>query len=166
MSLNPIRLTRAMTLVIMLALFSPLPAQDIEGMSIDQQIEVARNQTEADRQLILNANLSLTEEESRNFWPVYRAYRNEAMEINDGVKDLVIRYSNQYDNLSGEEAYSLVSEIFPLQMQQAELKKKYLERFSRVLSPMNAARAMQIENKLDALLLVDLAAEIPVVSSP
>lgn len=166
MSLNPIRLTRAMTLVIMLALFSPLPAQDIEGMSIDQQIEVARNQTEADRQLILNANLSLTEEESRNFWPVYRAYRNKAMEINDGVKDLVIRYSNQYDNLSGEEAYSLVSEIFPLQMQQAELKKKYLERFSRVLSPMNAARAMQIENKLDALLLVDLAAEIPVVSSP
>lgn len=151
---------------LMLALVFPLQAQEISDLSIDQQIEIMRSETEAQRQLIIKANMSLTEEESANFWPVYREYRSEALEISDKIKDLVVRYAEQYESLSGDTAYSLVSEIFPLQVQQARLKDKYLKRFRKVLSPMDAARAMQIENKIDALLMVELAAEVPAVGSP
>jgi hypothetical protein len=166
MSVIPISVARMLLAALVLVLAFPLQAQDVSELSIDQQIEIMRTETEADRQIIIMANLSLTEEESEAFWPVYRNYRLEAMELNDRIKDLVMRYAEEYDDLSGEMAYSLVEEIFPLQIDMAKLKQKHLKEFAEVVSPMNAARAMQIENKIDGLLMVELAAGVPAVSSP
>lgn len=157
---------RTLLAVLTLALVLPLQAQEISDLSFDQQIEMIRSETEAERQLIIIANMTLTEQDSANFWPVYREYRSEAVEISDGIKDLVVRYAEQYQSLSGDSAYSLVAEIFPLQIELARLKQKYLKRFRSVLSPMDAARVMQIENKIDALLLAELALEVPAASSP
>lgn len=166
MSFIPSSHVRVLLTMFMLALVSPLQAQDISDLSVDQQIEIMRSETEAERQLIIKTNMSLTEQESARFWPVYREYRGEAQEISDKIKDLVVRYAEQYQNLSGDAAYSLVAESFPLQVELAKLKHKYLKRFAKVLPPMEAARAMQIENKIDALLMVELAADVPAVSSP
>jgi hypothetical protein len=165
MSVISISAARMLLPALVLVLAVPLQAQDLSALSIDQQIEIMRTETEAERQIIVMANLSLTEEESEAFWPVYRNYREEAVELNDRIKDLVMRYAYEYDDLSGEMAYSLVEEIFPLQIDMAKLKQKHLKRFAEVVSPMNAARAMQIENKIDGLLLVELSAGIPAVSS-
>lgn len=157
------RAYRTLLLSMILALAFPLQAQNL---SVDQQIEIFRIETEADRQIIVKANMALTEQESEEFWPVYREYRVEALQVSDKIKNLIVRYAEQYETLSEEAAYSMVAETFPLQVELAKLKQKHLKQFRKVLSPMHAARAMQIENKLDALLTAQIAAAVPAVSSP
>jgi glycyl-tRNA synthetase beta subunit len=52
-----------------------------------------------------------------------------------------------------------------MSIQGAELKVKetYLPKFRKVLPEVKVARFLQIENKIDTLIKLDLAAEIPLI---
>jgi hypothetical protein len=45
-----------------------------------------------------------------------------------------------------------------------KLHKKYMRRFGKLLTPLELARFYQIENKLDAVVNVQLAQGIPLIS--
>ena len=130
-------------------------------LSMDQQIQIARSMNESTRQSTVAANLNARATDA--FWPVYREYRTAVNGLNDQLKNIILRYAERYRDLSGDEAYSLSEQTVNLEIRREKLKQKYLKRFRKVLSPLDAARVFQIENKLDALSRVTLAAEIPLV---
>jgi hypothetical protein len=151
--------------VILLAASSSLTASAAgpSDLSVDQQIEMARSLNEADRQATMAANVELSAQTAEQFWPVYRDYRTEVGRLNDELKRIILRYADSYGNLEPDTAYSLSEDVLSVQIKRDRLKQKYLKRFSRAASPLIAARAMQIENKLDSLAQVELAAAIPLV---
>ncbi len=51
-----------------------------------------------------------------------------------------------------------------IQSDQLRIRKKYLRKFRKVLSPKTLARFYQIENKLDAVANVAMAQGIPLVA--
>jgi hypothetical protein len=134
-------------------------------LSVDQQIEVVRSMNEARRQATVAANVQIPAEAADTFWPLYREYRGEVASINDSLKRVVLRYAEQYESLTGEEAYELAEEALDLQVQRDRLKQKYLKRFTSALPDLDAARVMQIENKIDALAQFALAANIPLAAA-
>ncbi len=133
-------------------------------LSIEQQIEIARSMNEATRQSTMAANLDVSAEAADAFWPVYREYRSEVNALNDELKSIILRYAESYQDLSGDEAYQLADQTAKLQIRRDKLRQTYLKRFAKALSPRDAARAFQIENKLDALFQAMLASEIPLVN--
>jgi hypothetical protein len=46
-----------------------------------------------------------------------------------------------------------------------KLKKSYYKKFKKILSAGDAARYFQIENKIEALINANLAAEIPLIDA-
>jgi len=147
---------------LVLASDTALAAAPVE-LTVDQQIEMARSLNEASRQATVAANVQMSQQVSDAFWPVYRSYRGEVGRINDGLKSVILRYASDYSDLAGNEAYDLSEEVLELQVQRDRLKQKYLKQFAKVMPELDAARVMQIENKLDALALVDLAASVPMI---
>lgn len=131
----------------------------------ESDIAVARGDLQADRQAIVAANLTLTETEAAAFWPLYREYRAEVAKIGDLNLKVITDYAKAYSDgsLTDPQALELTKSALKQQKASIELKDKYLSKFSKILPGKTTARFFQIENKLDAIVAMGIADEIPLV---
>ena len=131
--------------------------------TLDRDIQIARSLTEASRQATVVANLPLTSEQANAFWPIYREYRAEVAKQNDRFVQLVKEYSGDFDRMTDKDAKSLTGTYLDIAQKKLDLKKKYVKRFEKVLPASLVARAMQTEQKLDAMQDFTVARTIPLV---
>lgn len=125
------------------------------------QVEVTRAEIQADRQAIVASNLKLTDAQAKAFWPVYREYRNEVQRVNDQLVNLVEEYGKQYETLNDQQAADIMKRYVNYQKELAAVKAKYAPRFASVLPQTTVLRFYQIENKLDTIVMMSVAAQIP-----
>jgi len=137
-----------------------------DELTVEQQVQLARSLTEAQRQATLAANIVLTDSESAKFWPIYREYRAEVAKINDDAIALVKEFAENFDALSNARVKGLADRWLDVEKQRIDLKAKYLDKYAKVLSGTTTARVFQIENKLDALVQVALAKTVPLAPAP
>jgi hypothetical protein len=78
---------------------------------------------------------------------------------------LIKDFAKNYENLSDEKADELWNGVLSYQLQLLKLKKSYYKKFKKIISPGDAARYFQIENKIEALINASLAAEIPLIET-
>ncbi len=135
-------------------------AQD-DGFEHD--VQVAQNVTEADRRATVAANLALTDSQGKAFWPVYLEYRAEVAEQNVRLAKLIDGYARAYATMSDGEAKELTQTYLDIDRERLQLKEQYLKKFEKVLPAILVARAMQTEQKLDAMQAFTLARAIPLV---
>jgi Spy/CpxP family protein refolding chaperone len=136
-----------------------------EEPSIDQQIQMIRSLTEAQRQATMAANLELSEAEAAKFWPLYREYRNDVAKINDKFVALIKDYAQNFEAMTDAKAKAYTKNYLQVQKDRIDLKSKYVGKFDKVLSPINTARVLQIETKLDVMIDAGLAKTIPLVTA-
>jgi Spy/CpxP family protein refolding chaperone len=126
-------------------------------------IAVMRAQIQADRQKLVADNLPLSDTQATAFWPVYREYRGEVAKLGDRMVAMVEDYALRYDTLTDDQAYKLTTEYMSIQKDTVKLREKYLAKFNAVLTPKLVMRFLQIENKLDTILMVAAVDGIPLV---
>lgn len=126
-------------------------------------MEILRDKIRADKKLLIAENMGLTEPESKVFWPVYEEYQKELEAINERLKKAIQSYASDYNakTLTDDKARTLMTEALAIEEAEVGLKKKTLERLSGIIPAIKAARYLQMENKIRALIRFDLAANIP-----
>jgi hypothetical protein len=77
--------------------------------------------------------------------------------------DLLKEYAESYDNLTREKVQSLALRNFELQKARVELREAFFNKISLAVSPQTAARFVQVEDRIDLLLNLQLAASVPMV---
>jgi hypothetical protein len=153
--------TGFMLILLAIALAAPLHAQT------ESEMAVARSDMQAERQATVAVNLPLTEVESAAFWPLYREYRNEVAKLGDKQLKLIGDYAKAWNDasLTDEQAMDLVKDSLGQKEDAIDLKQKYLSKFGKILSGKTAARFYQIENKMDAMVAMGIADQIPLVEN-
>jgi Na+-transporting NADH:ubiquinone oxidoreductase subunit NqrC len=126
-------------------------------------IQALQTQLKADRQMVVAANLPLTDGESKIFWPVYKEYRTEVEQIGDRVAKLVVAYAANFSTMNDTKAEAFFKEQMEIDRARLALREKWVPRVRKVLPTLKAARFFQIENKIDAIVNLTLASEIPLV---
>ena len=126
-------------------------------------IELTRSVIQVERKAVVAKAMELTQQESQAFWPVYNEYWNNLNKINDRKVKLIMDYAKNYGNISDTMAKDMLKEFFDIQNATLKLKKKYVKKFENVLPPKKVFRYFQTENKLDALINIQLASEIPLM---
>jgi hypothetical protein len=128
-------------------------------------MELLRQKMKADKKLVVGANIELTESEAQRFWPIYEDYQRDLQKINQRIVALIERYAADYRNksLTDEKAKPLIDEAVSIEQAEAQLKKAYVPKLSKVLPAKKVARYMQIENKIRAIVKYDLASAVPLV---
>ncbi len=128
-------------------------------------MDILRDKLKADKKLLIAENLGLTESEAPKFWPIYEEYQKELEAINQRLVQTIQGYATEYNarTLTDEKAKTLMTEALAAEEAELALKKKYLDRLNGILPAMKAVRYLQMENKIRALVRLDLAAEIPLV---
>jgi len=126
-----------------------------------EEIRLTREMINNERQALVTQAMDLTPSEMQHFWPLYREYRLAALKVGDRIAAMITTYADNYQNLTDPVADKLLTEFVRIEEQRARLKAQYLPKFKKVLSPKKVARFYQIENKLDTVLLAELAEAIP-----
>lgn len=134
-----------------------------QDANLDSDIQILRSNIRAQRTKLVSDNLQLSDAEAKAFWPVYRDYETDLAKLNDKKVELIKEYANNYDQLSEEQAKSLTDRNLAIEKQRIDLKENYFRRFSNVVPAKTAARFMQVDNRIDLLLNVQLASQIPMV---
>ncbi len=139
---------------------APLPPTD---GAYERDVQIARNLTEQSRQATVAANLPLTEAQGNAFWPVYLKYRAEVTKQNERLAELIKTYSSEYSSMTDDAAKQLARTYLDIDKRRLELKEEYLGKFEKVLPAALVVRAMQTEQKLDAMQAFTIARSIPLV---
>ena len=134
------------------------PAASKGGMSM----EILRDKIKADKKLVVSQNLQVTDAEGKAFWPIYDAYQKDLQQINDRTVKTIMAYADAYNKgaVPNETAKKLLEESFAIEEAELKLKRSYLPKLEKALPGMKLARYMQIENKIRALVKLELAANI------
>jgi hypothetical protein len=126
-------------------------------------MEILRQKLKADKKLVVAQAMQLSDAEAAGFWPVYDAYQNDLGQLNARLVQLIKSYAEAYrtDTLTDDKAQALTDEALKIEQAEVDMKRAYLPKLSAVVSPVKAARYLQVENKIRAVLKFDLATEIP-----
>jgi hypothetical protein len=126
-------------------------------------MDVLREQLGVDKRHVVDANLVLTESQATQFWPIYDEYQAELGVLHERFARVVREYAAAYDagTLTNAYAVELLDEAIAVDEAEVELRKTYARRLKRVIPGIEAARYLQIENKIHAVVKFDLAENIP-----
>ncbi len=159
-------LTVMFLLIIVVALAEPLAvAQDKPPDKPADDMQIVLQKIRADKKLLVAENMQLTEAEAKAFWPVYEQYQNELFLLRVRTAKLVKDYSDAYDQMTNETAKKLLDEFMALDKLGQQLRQAYLPKFRKALPEVKVVRYYQIENKIQAALVYELAANIPLAKT-
>ena len=117
----------------------------------------------ADKKLFVAENMQLTDTEARAFWPVYEKYQDELFLQRSRIKNLIEVYAENYDNMTDEIAKKLLDEHSSIEESRLKLQDAYLPKFRQILPDIKVVRYYQIENKINAALMYEIAARVPLI---
>jgi len=161
------KLLKIMLLLIVTALAMPAIAQDkgaAKGaMASTTDMEILREKIKADKKLVVAANMELTDAEAKAFWPIYDAYQKDLQSINERMVKAIKDYAAVWNKgaVPNEKAKQLLNESFAIEEAELKHKRSYVPKLEKVLPEIKVARYIQIENKIRALVRLELAASIP-----
>ena len=138
------------------------PFQRASAQTDQDLIEVARAVVSADRKTVVVAAMELTDDEAKDFWPLYRDYRSAMDKITDERMKLMLDYAKLYPNVPEDQAKEWLNTYTTLEQKQVEKRNAYLKKFGKVLPAAKALRFAQVETRLDLLIHLNLAARIPI----
>ena len=135
-----------------------------DNQGVDSYIESIRADTRADKVAVIGDVMQLNDREAKIFWPVYRKYEAELVKVNDQRVALIKSYAAKYDTLTDADAKAMIDQSVDFDSRRAEARKKYAKEFLKAgLSPLTVARFIQLEHRLDLIVDVELAYELPMM---
>jgi hypothetical protein len=120
-------------------------------------MQIVREKVRADKKLLIAENMQLTEAEAKAFWPVYDQYQDELFLLRVRTAKLIKDFSDT--------AKKLLDEYMTIETLGLKLRQTYLPKFRKVLPEGKVVRYYQIENKINAALIYELAANIPLMKA-
>jgi hypothetical protein len=130
--------------------------------SVDSYIESLRADTRADKVAIITEVMQLNDQDSKIFWPVYRKYEAELMNVNDQRVALIKSYADKFTTLTDADAKAMIDQSLDFEARRTDVKKKYAKEFQKAgLSSLTVAKFIQLEHRLDLVIDVEIASELP-----
>jgi hypothetical protein len=136
-------------------------AQDTPADNMQLVVEKIR----ADKKLLIAQNMQLTEAEAKAFWPVYERYQDELFLLRARTRTLINGYAEAYEEMTNDTAKNLLDEYMTIEALGLKVRQTYLPKFRKVVPDVKVVRYYQIENKINAALIYELAAKIPLIKS-
>src|SRR5208283_57621 len=156
-------------LVLTVALFSeggPLPAQTYSTplpTVNDKDVALLRQDLRAKAKQIITKNMHLTDSEAAAFWPLYEQYAAEIRKVNDTRFGLMKQYAQVYTTMTADQADSMIKLLAEADQTIISLRMQYLPRFQQALPGTKAALFMQLDRRLDAMMNVQMATQLPLI---
>jgi len=126
-------------------------------------VDSVRQAARTDRRGLVERNMQLTPDEAKKFWPVYDGYQKDLDRIIQRQNRALLDYINAESSMSDANAQRIARDYVAADVDEMKLREKTLKKLGSALPPKKAVRFLQIENKIRAVVKLELAANIPLV---
>lgn len=140
-----------------------VPRDEAREMNLRAYTELLRSDLRAQKVAVMTQMMAFTEGEEAAFWPVYREHELELSRLYDERLAAIETYAKVYRSLTPTVADELALKVLDLEARRTALKQKYYTKVKAALSPIKAAQALQIENQIQLLVDLQVAASLPLV---
>jgi len=126
-------------------------------------IEMLKHDIDQTRTEVMTSVMGFSAEENAVFWPVYNEYRKKSDEL--AKKDLALmkEYGSAYWSLTDDQAEDMAGRYFGLEIARKKLLGELYKELAKVVTPVQALKACQLENRLDLVLDMQIANELPMI---
>jgi uncharacterized protein YbaA (DUF1428 family) len=147
-----------------LAAEQPAAGTDLDAL-FRNYVEALRSDVKSGKVEIYSRVMQLNASEAKVFWPIYQQYETELFALGDRRLALIKKFADGYSKqtLDDPTAKTLTKEWFGLQEDRLKLWKKYQKRIEKSLTATRAAQFLQIESRINALIDLMIASEIPLI---
>ncbi len=135
-----------------------------QDMNIREYIELLRTDVKKQKTQIMSDVMQLDASQAAAFWPIYKEFETANTGIGDQILELVKSYAANYGSMTPGVADRLATQLLGIEQQRNVLKRTYYGKFKSALDPITAARFLQVENQLENLIDLQIAARLPVMS--
>ena len=155
--------------VAVIVLFAgPLVAQTAQDPAktradIDKAIDALRKDARAGKADILGKTMALDSTQAAAFWPIYKQYEAEMQTANNDRLAVIQDLAEHWNSLDDTKAKGLLERQITFEDKRLALTKKYKDEMLKVLPAKTVARFFQVETRLNKLVDLTLASEIPLV---
>jgi hypothetical protein len=136
-----------------------------QSAQLDQDVQLLRQDIRSKKKQMVAANLQLTDTEATKFWPVYDQYTAELVKINDEKYAVIKAYADAWGNMTDAQALDLTNRALGVEQNVTQLRMKYVPIFNKVIPGTKVATFFQIERRLQAVIDLQLASQLPLVQA-
>ena len=130
---------------------------------MDKAVDALRKDARAAKADILGKTLALDTTQAAAFWPVYKQYEAELATANDDRVAIIQDLTEHLSSLSDASAKGLIDRQIAYQEKRLGVVRKYKDEFLKVLPAKTVARFLQVDSRLNALVDLAAAKQIPLV---
>jgi hypothetical protein len=130
---------------------------------IDKAVEVLRKDARAGKAEILGKTMALDATQAATFWPLYKQYEAEAQTLGNERLGIIQDLAEHFDSLNDAKAKGLLERQLVLEDKKLALMKKYKDEMLKVLPAKTVARFFPVDSRLNKLVELTVASEIPLV---
>jgi len=152
-----IRKFSVFTLAIAVLTLSPFCHAQTQEQSLESDIEVAKAEMRAEKAAIISGAMNFKDQDAAAFWPIYRQYEHERSTVNDLRGAVIKEYAEKYPNLPDADAKEMTEKMLDYDSRIAALKRKYFNKFNKVLPAFTVTRFFQLDHRID--LMIDMKVE-------
>jgi len=138
---------------------TPPAAAPDSGAPSQKQLDIAA--ARAERKAVVGQNMSLTDDESKAFWPLYDEYEGKMDKIEDRHVREIKEFARHFQNLTNTDARKKLNEVMAIAQARLNVQVEYIPKFRAIVSDVKVTRFFQIDNKLRALVQCQIAQMVP-----
>ena len=145
--------------ILVLASSGRSAAQD----STDEDIKLFRKDLRSLRKQIIAANMSLSDREAEQFWPLFDRYTQELVAKQDRKYALLKEYAGNYTTMTDDQAEKYVLGRADVDEAILQVRLKYFPLFRKVLPGKSTALFFQLDWRLGSIIDLQLASQTPLI---
>lgn len=130
---------------------------------LDAYVQLLRSDLRTKKAVLIREQLPLSETEAEAFWPIYKRYESTVTELNDAKLVLIKDYAQNYEGMTNIKAKELANRALELDEKRQAIRKKFYDEFAKVLNAKAAARFVQVDRRIDLLMDLQIASEVPLL---
>ncbi len=148
----------SLTAILLLLVFAAAPVS--AELQLDTRLTMA--DVENNRKTLILETVQPSPQQSKEFWKIYDAYREDMGKLNTTIAKLMEEYADSYAALNDDQAERMLKELTTVEVKKVKTKKKYSKKLAKILIPKQLLRWLQTENKMDATIALAAAALVPI----
>ncbi len=133
------------------------------SQSADTYLELLRSDIKTQKKAVVAQSMELNDLEAEKFWPIYRDFEYEGTKLGDVWVDIIKEYAANYENMTDEKADELMLKSFDFNEGKVDRNRKYYKKVKEALGAKKAGKFIQIINRVNMLIDLQTATEIPLL---
>ncbi len=148
--------------IILTLLFAVAGYAQTENFEADY-VQLFKKDVQAEARSIIEDNLELTEEQAKEFWPLYDEYDAAMDLLFDERVNLYAEYLLDYLALSDETAADLIDKFSAFDQRKLDTQNKFTQMFMEVLPAKVVGKFLQLYHRIDLMVELQKTSNIPLI---